>query len=113
MPYPVLAFALAGAIAMSPEPAAPSTPLVPPDPPSSGPSGHLRPSIESLMLDYEAQSKALKAEMADLQKSDGGKLTPEHRTYVQQKLIALLDAFHSALQKDDPMSVNADGRPAR
>ena len=111
MVYPILAIAVA--IAMSPEPAAPALPSTPPIPPSSGPSGFVRPSIEALMLDYETQAKALKAEMADLQKSDGGQLTSEHRAYVQQKLIALLDAFHGALRKDDPMSVNADGSPAR
>jgi hypothetical protein len=61
------------------------------------------------MLDYEIKAETLRAEMVALKKSDGGQLTPEHLAYVQQKLIALLEAYRSDLRKDDPMSVNADG----
>jgi len=66
-------------------------------------------SIATLTHDYEAKSKALQSEMGTLKQSDGGHLTAEHQAYLQQKLIRLLDEYHNALQRSDPMAVNADG----
>ena len=96
-----LAFALAAA-AMSPGPSMSSIPVAPPHPPVSGPSGFQRPSIEAITYDYEAKARALRSEMAALKKSDGGKLTAEHLAYVQDKLIALLGAYHKAAQTYRP-----------
>jgi hypothetical protein len=100
-----LAFAVAAA-AMSPEGTSPF-------PPTTGSSGQTRPSTQALVLDYETKAKGLRTEMADLKNSDGGQLTAEHQQYLTKKLISLLDAYHSAVRKDDPMSVNADGTLSR
>lgn len=103
-----LALALAAA-AMAPGQSTSSIPVAPAFPPVSGPSGFERPSVEALTYEYEAKAKALQTEMAALKKADGGQLTAEHLAYVQDKLIALLQAYRSASQLDHPMSVNADG----
>ena len=52
--------------------------------------------------------------MLTLKQSDGGQLNLwEYQSYLQQKLMRLLDAYHSALQRNDPMAVNADGTLSR
>jgi hypothetical protein len=106
MIYP--AFAFAAAFAMSPD-------GPPAFPPVSGDTvtRDTTLSIAALTHDYEEKSKALQTEMLALKQSDGGQLTPEHQAYLQRKLIRLLDAYHSALQKTDPMAVNADGTVSR
>jgi hypothetical protein len=98
----VLSFAAVAAAAMSPVGSSPF-------PPISGSPGHMRPSMRALVLDYETKARALRSEMAELKQADGGELTAEHRQYLTQKLTSLLDAYHGAIRKDDPMSVNADG----
>lgn len=90
-------------------PSTSSIPVAPPYPPVSGPSGHMRPSVEALTYEYEAKAKALQAEMASLKKSDGGKLSAEHLSYVQEKLITLLHSYNAAMAQSRPMAVNADG----
>lgn len=69
--------------------------------------------MEALSYQYEAEAKALQAELAALKKADGGQLTAEHLAYVQNKLVALLDAYHAAVRQNDPLRANADGSPAR
>jgi hypothetical protein len=103
---PSLAFAIAaGTIA--------SSTATPPFPPTHGSSGLERPSIDAVMYGYETQAKALQTEMAALKTSDGGELTAQHRAYLRQKLIALLEAYRNEVQQVAPLSVNADGSPGR
>jgi len=66
-----------------------------------------------LDLAYENMAKDLRVEMRAQQKADGGELTPEHRTYFQRKLEALLAAYSADVRRDDPMSINADGSRTR
>jgi len=88
-------------------------PEFPPDPPTHGGSGFERPSRQALDFAYEAKAAALRDEMHALQAADGGELTAEHRSYVRQKLEALLTAYRHEVRLDDPMSVNADGTLVR
>jgi|tagenome__1003787_1003787.scaffolds.fasta_scaffold19764066_2 hypothetical protein len=106
MSYPALV--VAAALVMSPD--GPSA-----FPPVGGDTTIVDPklAIAALTHDYEARSKALRSEMLTLKQSDGGQLTREHQSYLQQKLMRLLDAYHSALQRNDPMAVNADGTLTR
>lgn len=75
--------------------------------------GHIKPSINAVVLQYEAKAKALQDEMSALQKSDHGQLTPEHRAYLQATANALIAAYQQDLAKVDPLSINADGTPRR
>jgi hypothetical protein len=76
-------------------------------------SGHLRPSISAVMMHYESKAKDLKSEMAMLQASDRGQLTPEHHAFLQAKADALIAAYRQDLAKVDPLSINADGAARR
>ena len=75
--------------------------------------GHISPGINAIVMDYEVQAKSLQREMAALQRSDHGQLTPEHRAYLQAKANLLIAAFHRDLASANPLSINADGTPAR
>ena len=83
----------------------------PPVPPTNGGGERwgFEPSHPELNLAYEREARALQAEMHSLQESDGGKLTAEHRAYVEQKLKALLDDYHRGVRRVDPTAINADG----
>jgi hypothetical protein len=103
----VLAFAAA---AFAPEVSGP-----PADPPTNGGDGfiYMHPSRAALDLAYEREAKALRDEMHALQKSDGGKLTAEHRAALHERLAALVTAYERDLQQDDPFRRSADGRLQR
>jgi hypothetical protein len=75
--------------------------------------GHMRPGINAVVMDYEVQAKSLQREMAALQRWDDGRLTPEHRAYLQAKASSLIAAYHRDLAAANPLSINADGTRAR
>jgi Skp family chaperone for outer membrane proteins len=75
--------------------------------------GHIKPSISAVVMQYEAQAKALQTEMDALRKAVLGQLTPEHRAYLQATASALVAAYHRDLAEVNPLSVNADGTPVR
>ena len=78
-----------------------------------GTTGQIPPSKDAFYLQYESRARALRSEMIELQKADGGGLTVAHRTYLQAKADRLLAEYRENLAKVDPMSVNADGSPVR
>ena len=88
----------------------------PPLPPSNGGGerwGFTEPYRADLNLAYEREARALQAEMHSLQEADGGKLTAEHRAYVEKKLKTLLDDYHRGVRRVDPATINADGSRPR
>lgn len=76
-------------------------------------TGFIRPSKQSVDLEYSQKAKALQQEMLALQQSDGGVLTESHRAHLQAKAAELLASYREEMQKIDPMSVNANGTPRR
>jgi hypothetical protein len=79
--------------------------------PGSGTVPTVTPSLDALNLDYEKRAGALQQEMTALRKADGGVLTPTHLTLLQKKLEDLLGSYRRDLERDHPLSVNADGSP--
>ena len=84
--------------------AAPVISGAPADPPThGGTDGRIAPSRDAFYLAYEVRAAALREEMHTLQKSDGGQLSAEHLSYLQQKLEILLRDYEQNLQRLDPL----------
>jgi hypothetical protein len=84
----------------------------PPHPPTHGGDGDwgfVELSPPAVNLAYEREAEALRAEMHDLQKSDGGQLTTQHRAYIHDKAKALLSAYRRDVRLMDASAINADG----
>ena len=99
---PCLALAAAVAVAASPDaspayaPVGAGSPFGPPPHPAS-----IERMPPLMALEYQTKAKALQAEMHALKESSGGKLTREQRTYLHEKLVALLSAYRRDLQRSE------------
>ena len=83
----------------------------PPHPPTHGGDnwGFVATSRPDVNLAYEREATALRAEMHALQGSDGGRLTAQHRAYLQKRVKALLSAYDRDVRGVNPAAINADG----